>query len=77
MVSAQLNIRRSRQTWPCDFWLLSLIKSQLDVESLMKQITKILFSIDQKEYSKTFHKWLERMHHCINNNGVYFEHLIK
>lgn len=66
---------------PCDFWLFSLVKSQLDshpnVESLKKQITKILFSIDQKEYSKTFHKWLERMHHCINNNGDYFEHLIK
>ena len=66
---------------PCDFWLFSLVKSQLvshpNVESLKKQITEILFSIDQKEYSKTFHKWLERMHHCINNNGDYFEHLIK
>ena len=66
---------------PCDFWLFSLVKSQLvthpNVESLKRQITEILFSIDKKEYAKTFQKWLDRMQHCINNNGDYFEHLIK
>ena len=65
----------------CDFWLFSLIKSQLDThsesQSLKDQITKIVKSIDRKEYSKTFDKWLERMQYCINNIGNYFEHLLK
>ena len=42
----------------CDFRFFSLVKSQLvshpNVESLKWQQTEILFSIDQKEYSKTF-----------------------
>ena len=66
---------------PCDFWLFCLVKSKLvthpSVESLKRQITEILFSIDKKEYAKTFQQWLDRMQYCINNNGDYFEHLIK
>ena len=66
---------------PCDFWLFSLIKSQLvthpNAQSLKKQITEIVGAIDKKEYGKTFEKWKERMQHCINNEGSYFEHIIK
>lgn len=66
---------------PCDFWLFSLIKSQLvthpDAQSLKRQITEIVAEIDKKEYAKTFEKWKERMQHCINNQGDYFEHLLK
>ena len=64
---------------PCDFWLFSLVKSQLDshtsVESLKKQITKIILSISKKEYSKTFQKWLD--HNFMNKEGDYFEHKLK
>ena len=66
---------------PSNFWLFDLIKRNLDdhvdVESQKKQITKILRDIPKEEYKKTFNKWVERMQHCINNNGDYFEYLIK
>jgi len=66
---------------PSDFWLFDLIKHQLedhvDVRSLKRRITAILRNIPKDEYRKTFEKWLERMQLCINNNGDYFEHLIK
>ena len=66
---------------PCDFWLFDLIKKQLvdapDPQSLKRQITAILENIPKEEYLKTFKKWLERMQLCINNEGHYFEHLIK
>jgi hypothetical protein len=64
----------------CDFRLFSLVKSQLvthlDVKRLKKKITEMLFSIDKKEYAKTYIR-NGLMQHCINNNGDYFEHLIK
>ena len=67
---------------PSDFWLFDYIKERLtsnpDAKSLMKQITGIVNSIPKKEENdKTFQKWIERMELCIQNNGDYFEHLIK
>jgi len=66
---------------PSDFWLFDLIKKHLDdhldVQSQKSQITEILLNIPKNEYRKTFEKWLERMQLCINNNGDYFEYLIK
>jgi len=66
---------------PCDFWLFDLFKKNLvdhtDSESLKSQITEILESIPKQEYLLAFQKWVERMRLCINNNGDYFEHLIK
>lgn len=66
---------------PSDFWLFDYIKQQLEdhtsVESLMRQITKILHSTPKAEFRKTFDKWLERMQLCIDNQGNYFEHIIK
>ena len=64
-----------------DFKLIDYVKTRLDdhtnIESQRRQITKILQAIPKEEYKKTFDKWLERMQLCINNNGDYFEHLIK
>ena len=66
---------------PSDFWFFDYIKERLtsnpDANSLMKQITGIVNSIPKEEYEKTFQKWIERMELCIQNNGDYFEHLIK
>ena len=66
---------------PSDFWLFDYIKERLtsnpDAKSLMKQITGIVNFIPKEEYKKTFQKWIERMELCIQNNGDYFEHLIK
>jgi histone-lysine N-methyltransferase SETMAR len=66
---------------PSDFWLFNYIKQRLSdhtsVESLNREITEIVSSIPEKEYRKTFDKWLERMECCIKNKGHYFEHLLK
>ena len=56
---------------PCDFWLFDLIKQSLSdhdsSHSLHGAITKIIHSIDKKNYRKTFDKCVERMQLCINN----------
>ncbi len=44
---------------------------------LKRQITAILKNVPKYEYLKTFQKYLERLQDCINNQGDYFEHLIK
>ena len=66
---------------PLDFWLFDYIKQRLrdynDAESLKNAITRILLEIPKEEYLKTFHKWVERMQLCVDNQGDYFEHLIK
>jgi histone-lysine N-methyltransferase SETMAR len=66
---------------PCDFWLFDLIKENLtdqnDSESLYDAVSEFMYSINKEEYRKTFEKWTERMRLCIDNQGDYFEHLIK
>ena len=66
---------------PSDFCLFSYIKQRLtdhpDVQSLKKQITRILAEKPKEEWQKTFDKYLERMQLCVDNKGEYFEHLIK
>jgi [histone H3]-lysine36 N-dimethyltransferase SETMAR len=65
---------------PCDFWLFGYLKGRLesysDPTSLAKAVTKELNSIPIDEYRKTFHKWIERMRLCIENQENYFEHLM-
>ena len=66
---------------PCDFWLNDYIKNNLsdqpNQESLVQAVCKVVHTIPETEFRKTFDKLLERMKLCINNNGDYFEHLIK
>ncbi len=66
---------------PCDFWLNDYIKSKLsdhtNEESLTQEVYDIVNNIQVREFKKTFGKLLERMELCVNNNGDYFEHLIK
>ena len=66
---------------PCDFWLFDYIKARLvtcsDAQSLSNANTRIIGDIDKKELSKTFDKWVERMEICIEEEGRYFEHLMK
>ena len=66
---------------PCDFWLNDYIKRNLadqpNEESLAQEVSKVMENIPEKEFKKTFDKWLERMKLCISNNGGYFEHLMK
>jgi len=66
---------------PSDYWLNDYIKrnleDQTDAKSLHRAVSKIVFSIPEKEYKKTFERLIERMRLCIENNGNYFEHLIQ
>ena len=45
---------------PCDFWLFDLIKQNLSdddsSQSLHRAITKIIHSIDKKDYRKTLNE---------------------
>lgn len=66
---------------PCDFWLFDLIKENLadqkDSESLRSAVNEFMYSLSKEEYKKTFDKWLQRMQLCVDNEGDYFEHLMK
>jgi len=66
---------------PCDFWLFDLIKENLadqnDSESLRYAVTEFMYSLSKEEYKKTFDKWIQRMQLCVDNEGDYFEHLMK
>jgi histone-lysine N-methyltransferase SETMAR len=66
---------------PCDFWLFDLIKDSLNdqdnSQTLHDTVIDFLHNIDPGEYKKTFDKWVERMQLCVENNGDYFEHLLK
>ncbi|CAF3140346.1 unnamed protein product, partial [Rotaria sp. Silwood2] len=66
---------------PCDFWLNDYIKrnvtDQENEELPARAVCEIANNIPEKEFKKTFDKLLERMELCINNNGDYFEHLLK
>jgi hypothetical protein len=59
----------------------SIIKRNLtdqpNAESLHHAITEFMYSLDKEEYKKTFDKWIERMQLCVDNEGHYFEHLMK
>jgi len=61
--------------------LFDLIKENLtdqsDSESLYNAVTKFMYSTNKEEYRKTFEKWIQRIQLCIDNQGDYFEHLIK
>ena len=66
---------------PCDFWLFDLIKENLtdqsDSESLYGAVNDFMCSVNNEEYRKVFEKRIQRMQLCIDNQGDYFEHLIK
>ena len=66
---------------PCDFWLNDYIKNKLtdhtNEESMGQEFSTVMRNIPMNEFKKTFDKQLETMELCIENNGDYFEHLIK
>ena len=66
---------------PSDFWLFGYLKRQLgtysDAEALQHAVTKVLHDIPLSEFRLTFDKWIERMELCVENQGNYFEHLVR
>ena len=66
---------------PCDFWFFAFIKENLadqnNSESLHHAVSNFMNSLNREEYRKTLDKWIQRMQLCVDNNGDYFEHLMK
>ena len=66
---------------PCDFWLFHLIKQNIDdqndAQSLHDAVTAFMHSLNREEYKKMFDKWMQQMQLCVDNEGDYFEHLMK
>ena len=59
----------------CDFWLFNLVKKHLNGKvfdtrlSLGYELHKVLKSIPQEEFKKTFLKWIERLKLCVLHKG--------
>ena len=53
------------------------MNDQPNEDSLAEAVYEVVHNIPGQELRKTFDKLLARMKLCINNNGDYFEHLIK
>ena len=70
----------SRDFSPCDFWLFNLIKQDLldqnNSEPLYRAVFNFMNSLDKEEDRKTFNKWVQRMHLCMDNDSDYFEDLM-
>jgi hypothetical protein len=58
-------------------YIKSRLSDHTNEESLTQEVYEIVNNIPVKEFKKTFDKLLERIELCVNNNGDYFEHLIK
>jgi hypothetical protein len=64
---------------PCDFFLYPKLKHSLkgthfqSTENIQRKTTDLLKGFTQNEFQKCFHAWKERMQHCIEAQGNYFE----
>jgi histone-lysine N-methyltransferase SETMAR len=64
---------------PCDFFLFPRSKHSLkgthfqSTEDIQRKMTDLLKGFTQNDFQKCFHAWKERMQHCIEAQGNYFE----
>jgi hypothetical protein len=64
---------------PCDFFLFPKLKHSLkgthfqSIEDIRRKTTGLLKGFTQHYFHKCFHAWKERMQHCIEAQGNYFE----
>jgi hypothetical protein len=63
---------------PCDLFLFPKLKHSLkeaqfqSIEDIQRKTTDLL-SVHTNDFQKCFHAWKERMQHCIEAQGNYFE----
>jgi hypothetical protein len=66
---------------PCDYWLFDHIKQHLGdketSETIANSIAKILNKTDKSLYRRALEQYPIRLKMCIQQEGAYFEHLIK
>jgi transposase len=64
---------------PCDLFLFPKLKHSLkgthfqSIEDIQRKTTELLKGFTQNDFQKDFHAWKERMQHCIEAQGNYFE----
>jgi hypothetical protein len=64
---------------PCDLFLFPKLKHSLNgthfqsTEDIQRKTTDLLKGFTQNDFQKCFHTWKERMQHCIEAQGNYFE----
>ena len=64
---------------PCDFFLFPKLKKELAgrrferIENLARAVNSIINKIPNQEYEKCFNSWRNRLQHCIDVGGKYFE----
>jgi hypothetical protein len=63
----------------CDFFLFRKLKHSLEethfqsIEDIQRKTKNLLKGFTQNYFPKCFHAWKERMKHCIEAQGNYFE----
>jgi [histone H3]-lysine36 N-dimethyltransferase SETMAR len=66
---------------PCDCWLFPIWKCKLrgrsftSRNSLGQAVSQAIADIQQNEWSNAFEEWKRRCQKCVENGGIYFEHL--
>jgi hypothetical protein len=71
--------RYSPDLAPCDFFLFPKLKHSLkgthfqSTEDIQRKMTDLLKGFTQNDFQKCFHACKERMQHCIEDQGNYFE----
>ena len=64
---------------PCDFWLFPKLKESLrgcrneTIEEMKEAVMKVIDTLTQEDFHRTFQKLLERCNKCIAAGGDYFE----
>jgi hypothetical protein len=64
---------------PCDFFLFPKLKHSLkgthfqSSEDIQRKMTDLVKGFTLNDFQKCFHAWKERMQHCIDAQGNYFE----
>ena len=63
----------------CDFWLLPKLKAKHrgshyeTIEEMKEAVTKVIDTLTQENFHRSFQKLLERYNKCMSSGGDYFE----
>ena len=60
---------------PCDFWLFPKLRGcrYETIEEMKEAVTKVNYTLTQKDFDGAFQKLLERYNKCIAAGGDYFK----
>ena len=60
---------------PCDFWLFPKLRGcpYETIEEMKEAVTKVIDTLTQEDFHRTFQMLLERHNKCIAAGGDYFD----